>query len=98
MLAHSYEERDKKIAQAKWDASQWKEQIKSIETTASDLARQTRTGLEERDVEVAEQKDYARAVVDTIRQDTGEVVFTRPMEPLERQQALRLIDPTGTQD
>jgi len=64
------------------------ESIKDVEKTIAGLSEQVRTGVERREVELAERPDYALGIVHVYRTDTGEVVRTRGIEPAERQQAL----------
>lgn len=62
--------------------------LKDVDARIADLSEQVRTGVERRDVELAERPDYARGVVEVFRMDTGETIRTRSIEPAERQQAL----------
>ncbi len=62
----------------------FKEEIESIEVKVSDLARIVREGKEYREVEVKEERDEERMVMNTIRLDTGEIVKYRELQGHER--------------
>ncbi|MCG8435326.1 MAG: hypothetical protein MJA83_14985, partial [Gammaproteobacteria bacterium] len=47
------------------------------------------TGVEDRDVECYQQPNTASYTIETIRIDTGEVIFSRDMDPMERNQAMQ---------
>lgn len=67
-------ERAKKLAN-----SEFKEKQTVASTAAKALAKQVRDRAEMRDVEIEYRPDDIRFCVDTIRLDTGEVVYSRPM-------------------
>lgn len=72
-------------AEAKAAAQAAKSQLDELDTDISELARVVRARTEWRDVEVIEQRDFDRGLVETIRTDTGEVVRSRAMTGGERQ-------------
>lgn len=95
------QERATKLAQSVQDAakleadlagirSKYKTEIERVEESIRDLSKVVSSGLEYRPIEVIEQKDAARRVMETIRQDTGEIVWTRPLSPNEMQEELHL--------
>jgi len=81
-------------ATAKEEARTNREKLVKIRERKQKLSREHRNGVEYREVEVEEQRDYRLGEVTTIRLDTGEVFRTRPMSPAERQEKLPLIDKT----
>lgn len=70
--------------------SSFKAQLDTLEEEAKDVARELRSKTAYRAVEVISRKDYKRAVEETIRQDTREIVNTRPLTPAELQLELEL--------
>lgn len=77
----------------------WKETKKGIELRVStcelemrELARVIRSGLEDRDVEVYDEIDFALQTVFTKRTDSGKVVASRGMTGAERQRQLFKAD------
>jgi hypothetical protein len=72
-------------------ASEYKSQIDLAEAQLSAIAREVRSGAQERQVEVRREKDFDRNVEEVIRLDTGEVVETRALTPQERQGELHLL-------
>lgn len=73
----------------------WKETKKGIELRVStcelemrELARVIRSGLEDRDVEVYDEIDFALQTVFTKRADSHKVVASRGMTAAERQRSL----------
>ena len=73
------EEDDQKEAK-----SAMKERLEGIENEINRLAGLIRERREYRQVEVHEVKDFSRSMVDTLRDDTGELVRTRPMTSEDR--------------
>lgn len=76
-----------------------KSEAKRIATDVEDkrgqmhaLADEIRRGEEMRPVECFESPRYADSMVDLVRTDTGTVVRSRPMHPVERQTAIDLGD------
>lgn len=70
-----------------------KREIDALVVSVSQLARQVRTGKEDREVEVEEVHDEIRFAVETFRTDTGEVVRSRPMTDEEKKHALQVALP-----
>ncbi len=68
--------------------------MKEAETVQADsvklLGTDVRTRSESRDVECEWIADFPRGVVELVRLDTDEVVAERPIEPRDRQLAIRL--------
>lgn len=87
---------------AEWDAvesarkaamTHAKSEEELLEADMKLLAEAIRTGKEYRDVEVREVRNDAALSMDTVRQDTGEVIEQRPLRPDELQ--AKLFDVTG---
>lgn len=70
------------------------DELKDLREKADAAARAANSGVEEREVPVMSKPDNARYVVETFREDTGDLVRTRPMTDDEarvaRQQVLPL--------
>ena len=64
-----------------------KDKEKDLKKDLARLARARHTGVEDREVECYQTPNVAEHRIETIRSDTGEVEFHRPMDPMERQQA-----------
>lgn len=73
-------EEEKKAATAELGAK-----LKSEKKRGGFLAHEVRTGKEVRPIECVERNRYEDDLVDLIRNDTGEVVQTRAMDPRDRQ-------------
>ena len=74
-------------------ADAWKERAKEVDTKIGTLAYQVRSGREIRAVECEEAPRYSDRMMDIVRLDLGEVVYSRPMEAGELQTMLdSLID------
>jgi hypothetical protein len=73
--------------------SQLKAKLTSLEARRAELATVVRRKADYRDVPVEIYYDYARAVVEEVRTDTGETIVTRAMTDTERQ--MRLIADEG---
>lgn len=78
----------------------WKAEKKALETDVSTaraklsmLGRIVREKRELRDVEVKTVFDFENRVVDTVRQDTGEIIETRGMTQSEMQRKLFDVTP-----
>jgi hypothetical protein len=87
------------IEEAKKTAmSGFKEKLDVCAESIGKLSRSITTGEEDREVECHWNKDFGRRVADLIRNDTGEVVETRPLSADEMQEKLfpnRMDKPTG---
>lgn len=75
-------------------ASHWKTLIDGKNTEISRLARVVETRQEHRDVECEIISNYKDGSVTLIRLDTGDQVWERPMDEVERQRAL-FMPPEG---
>lgn len=65
-----------------------KARIDALEQNISYRANEVRSRTTFRSVECTERADHERDIVEVVRLDTGEVVFQRPMDPMERQAQL----------
>jgi len=74
--------------EAKRAAATYKEDLKTLDARRATLAQRVRERKERRDVPVAEQKDFSRKAISTIRLDTGEIVRERAMSSEELQTEL----------
>lgn len=76
------------------------EELKELREKADEAARAATSGVEEREVPVTAKPDNHRLVMEYFRDDTGDLVRTRPMTDDEarvaRQQVLPLRPPTAT--
>ena len=59
--------------------------VKELTGELQAVAREVRAGVRYAEVEVTRTKDMERAVEETIRVDTGEIINTRPLTPAELQ-------------
>lgn len=84
-LARKHAEWDEVESARKASQQQAKASLERIEAELKLLANNIRTGREYRDIEVSEQRNTARLTMDLIRQDTGEVVESRPFRSGELQ-------------
>lgn len=75
-------------------AAGFKEQLKEIRGDIGSLAREVRTRKSSRVTACMWERDDARFSMVLVRQDTGEIVDTRPMHDDERQ----LVFPVGSAD
>lgn len=83
-LAEKHREARAEEDDQKESKSAMKERLEGIENEISRLAGLIRERREYRNVEVHEMKDFTRGMVDTLRNDTGELVRTRPMTSEDR--------------
>ena len=74
--------------EAKRVSATYKEDLKTLDARRATLAQRVRERKERRDVPVAEQKDFSRKAISTIRLDTGEIVRERAMNSEELQTEL----------
>jgi hypothetical protein len=86
-------EAEKKIA-----TSTFAERLKELGGAAREAAKQIRDRSEYRQVEVSERHDPVRFCVDTYREDTGELVETRPMTDGEIANAKQLMLPSVAEE
>lgn len=89
-LAQLMHDKTEVEVEAKNTAAGFKLRIKDIESAGSTLAHEIKSGKEMRQVEVHEQFDYRRGVVEVLRADTMEPIFSRALKPEERQERLRI--------
>jgi hypothetical protein len=99
VLATRIEERAKLDGERKAASERFKEELKEIDGDIGSLARQLRERKEHRVINCMWERDDARFSMVLIRQDTGEIVDTRPMRDDERQGSLFAEEtpPTETQ-
>jgi hypothetical protein len=88
VLSNRIEELDTVESERKAAADGFKEHIKEIHGDIASLARQIRTRKEHRTISCMWERDDARMTMCLIRQDTGEIVDTRPMRDDELQAEL----------
>jgi len=79
-------------------AAAYKLQLDTLGTAARQISRQILTRSEERMVEVTERHDPTRFCVDVWREDTGELLETRPMDDEEIIRAKQLMLPSVTEE
>jgi hypothetical protein len=72
---------------AKTAATAAKEAQKDMKSHLARLARALETGSESRQVECIEEADIGKLEINTVRMDTGEIAWSRPMDPAEREAA-----------
>lgn len=75
---------------AKEAADGFKTTLKTVEKALLDLHRELRTGEEVRPIECIEVFRFDQDMVEIVRNDTGEVVRKRAMDPRDRQSHLSL--------
>jgi hypothetical protein len=76
---------EEKEAEKKSLAKEMGEEISKLTVHLQEVAREVRAGKKWVEVEVKREKDMARAVEETTRLDTGEVIETRNLTPQEMQ-------------
>lgn len=81
ILAHDEIEREKKA-----EAKEWGERLKRSAAELIRVSNEVESGLTDRLVEVRESASVVRGCVDVIRADTLEVVRSRAMTQLEREE------------
>lgn len=84
-LARTVTNRDALAYEKSLAAQRYAKQIKTAERRIGDLAEEVRSGIEYREVQVTERRDFDRNVVEIIRLDTKEVCGQRAMRAEERQ-------------
>lgn len=65
--------------------------IKALDSEIGRLSREISDNTELREVEVIEETDFGKGVIETFRTDTNEVVSVRAIPLSERQEKLKLI-------
>ena len=78
-------------AEKKNEAAKLNNKIGSVELAMDRVAIEISERAEYRDVEVTREKDFGRGVEEVIRQDTGEIIETRVLQPQERQGELKIL-------
>ncbi len=66
---------------------EWKAGIETRDRKLRDLSRAVREKCEHRPVEVEEVPSLGRGIIEIVRRDTGEVVYSRPMTDGEKRMA-----------
>ena len=74
-------------------AEKLKTRQRLIDERVQTLKHEVKTGLEVRPVPCFESRRYGERMVDLVRRDTHEVVFSRPMRPDEMQESLQMEQP-----
>lgn len=87
-LVDLMDQKEKKDAEFAQLRKRHNDQMAEMTFKISVLARQRREGTELRPVQTAEVPDYHERKVETVRQDTGEVIGSRPLTQADRQQDL----------
>lgn len=88
------------IAAEKWKGEKQalKEDTETAYAKLTLLGRVVREKREFRAVQIVEQPDHERRVVDTVRIDTGEIVESRGMTPAELQRTLFAVNAQPIED
>jgi hypothetical protein len=89
-LSAKLSEIDEAKTRLSYETKRMKEALDEIQGQASALAREIRTKSEQRDVEIAEERDMDKKTLKTIRIDTGAIIGERPLMPIELQHELPL--------
>jgi len=84
-LADAHEELVEANGELKKNQDYLKNRIKGIQADISDLIRALKNKTEDREVDCEERPDYESGNMQTVRLDTGEVVYTRPLIDSEKQ-------------
>lgn len=84
-LAETLWERDQKQDEAKSKAAEYRDGIKKLSVTISELQTVVQSGVQHRLVDCEDRKNVAAGTVETYRLDTGEMVESRPMTGVEKQ-------------
>lgn len=87
-LAELLDKIDSLEQQKKDSAADFKNQIETKETEASELSMVIRQKTEIREVEVRERKDYTVRKIYMVRLDTGEIYDSRPMNIDDAQEGM----------
>ena len=72
-----------------------KSRLKDNDRRCVELAQHYESGIEWRDIECEDEKDFEHACVRTFRRDTNELMRTRIMKAEERQAALDFVNGDG---
>jgi hypothetical protein len=89
-LAQAVEEKRALDAEKKEWSEEHKSRVGRVDTRIFQLSHQVTTGRETRAVDCAEYERYPAHMVDLVRLDSGEVVFSRPMRPDELQTSMEM--------
>jgi hypothetical protein len=84
-LAETLWERDQKQDEAKSKAAEYRDEVKALSATVSELQTVVRSGVQHRLVDCEDRKNLAAGTIETYRLDTGEMVESRPMSGIEKQ-------------
>lgn len=87
-LAAAITDSDKLEAEKKTFGTQWEERKEEVDGRIHRLASARNTGSEKRHVECSQHPNHATKMVDVYRDDTGEKLFSRGMEPNELQRGM----------
>lgn len=83
VLSAKMREREREQADQKEAKLAMKTRLEELEQEILDVARVVREKRELRPVEVKEEKNYPRRIVEFVRVDTGQVIDSRPMHESE---------------
>jgi len=89
-LAQAVEEKRALDAEKKEFSEEHKSRVGRVDTRIYRLSHEVTTGRETRSVDCAEYERYPAHMVDLVRLDSGEVVFSRPMRPDELQTSMEM--------
>jgi hypothetical protein len=87
-LANLVAERARVENEKKNNVAEFSKRIKEIESDLYEVAHEIRTRSENRDVVITRRKNFRLGVEEVIRDDTGEIVNSRPLRAEERQMQL----------
>lgn len=78
--------------------AEYKGKISEQEAIIEKLSPRIHSGIETRDVECSEVKNWTKATVTVTRTDTGEVIESRPMREDEKQMQIDVVEASATGD
>ena len=91
-VARATTERDRIASEAKSVAKDYASKVAEQNAIVGKLSPRIHSGIETRDVECVEVKNWTKLTVSVTRQDTGEVIESRPMREDEKQAELTLTE------
>ena len=94
-IARAHAERDNIASRAKSVAKDYASKVSEQDAIIGKLSPRVHSGIETRDVECEEIKNWTAATVTITRLDTGEVIESRPMREDEKEMQLSVASQSG---
>jgi hypothetical protein len=97
-MAQAYAERERLTGELDAIKGEYKGKIAEQDAAIGKLQARVHSGMESRDVECVEEKNWTAATVRVTRTDTHEVIESRPMREDEKQVELSIVVADGDGD